>query len=118
MPWESIGSVDTGQLPGDSAWIDFCQDLAVRYIKFVCGEPAEGFSVGIMMHDHDLGSYPSIGVWSEFSPDFEYVHKCERALDALNEATDWESLKEHYDAETEIGDENESGNDDEIDDAD
>lgn len=95
MGWESIGSVDTGDIPNDLEWIDLCQDLAIRYIRFVCGEPPPGLTLGIMQNDHDLGSYPSIGVWSEFSPEFDYVNACEEALDIFNNAIEWNRLKEH-----------------------
>lgn len=104
MGWESIGSVDTGQIPGDLEWIDFCQDLAIRYIKFVCGDPPLGSTLGVMQNDHDLGSYPSIGVWSEFSPEFDYVNACERALDTFNSAIEWEKLKEHFEESNAVED--------------
>ena len=42
MPWESIGSVNTGESRGDEEWIEFCQKLAIQYIKLVCGNPRLG----------------------------------------------------------------------------
>lgn len=96
MPWESIGSVDTGEMPIDESWINFCQGLAISYITLVCGKPPLAVELGIMSNDHDLGSYPSIGVYSEFSLPYDYVSSCEDALDVFNSAISWETLKEHY----------------------
>ncbi|MDQ3711371.1 MAG: hypothetical protein M3388_04050 [Acidobacteriota bacterium] len=62
MSWESIGSVDTGQLPNDEEWIEFCQKMATQYIKLVCGEPLDGATLGIMSHDHDLGWWISLNL--------------------------------------------------------
>lgn len=105
MSWESIGSVDTGQLPDDEEWIEFCQKLAIQYIKLVCGEPPTGAKLGIMSHDHDLGSYTTIGVYSDYSIPFDYVSDCEGALEVFDSAVAWEDLKELY--EKRLSDENE-----------
>src|SRR5687768_3576578 len=110
MLWESIGSVDTGDLPGDAHWIEFCQKLAIQYIKLVCGEPPAGAELGIMSHDHDLGSYTSIGVYSDYSPPFDYVADCENALEVFNSAVEWEDLKELYDKQ--FSDEDEESDED------
>ena len=96
MTWENIGSVNTGEMPDDQGWIDMCLKIAKRYIEFVCGKAPEGSELGIMWHDHDLGSYPSLGVWSEYSHPDEYVGNCERALEVFNDSVDWYKLKEHY----------------------
>lgn len=68
MTWESIGSTNTGQMPDDEAWILFSIGLAKQYVLFVCGDPPEGSKLGVMWHDHELGSYPSLPVvpiWGE-----------------------------------------------------
>lgn len=118
MGWESVGSVDTGQIPGDLFWIDFCQELAIRYIRFVCGDPPPGSTLGVMQNDHELGTYPSIGIWSDFSPEFDYINSCEKALDIFNEAIDWETLKDHFeDAQDEEIDKEGSDDDENIEDA-
>lgn len=96
MPWESIGSVDTGQLPGDREWIEFCQNLAIQYIKLVCGAPPTDAKLGLMSHDHDLGSYTTIGVYSDYSIPFDYVSDCENALEVFDSAVSWEELKDLY----------------------
>lgn len=110
MPWESIGSVDTGQLPGDEEWIEFCQKLAIQYIRLVCGEPPTGAKLGIMSHDHDLGSYTSIGVYSDYSPPFDYISNCENALEVFDAAISWDELKELY--EEQFSDEDEEADED------
>lgn len=94
--WESIGSVDTGELPNDEKWIEFCQNWAIQYIKVVCGEPPQASKIGIMSHDHDLGTYTSIGVYSDYSLPFDYISACENALETLNSAISWEELKDLY----------------------
>ncbi|HKP35653.1 MAG TPA: hypothetical protein VJT71_02255 [Pyrinomonadaceae bacterium] len=104
MPWESIGSVDTGSVPGDENWIEFCQELALLYIKLVCPIPPAGVEVGIFAEDHDLGSYPTLGVSSEYSIPTKYVSACERALDTFNQAVDWRVLKEYFEESIESED--------------
>ena len=110
MPWESIGSVDTGELPGDEEWIEFCQKLAIQYIKLICGEAPLGSQLGIMSHDHDLGSYTSIGVYSDYSPSYDYTLDCENALEVFNSAVSWDELKELY--EKKFSDEDEESDED------
>ncbi len=113
MSWESIGSVNTGQLPNDEEWIEFCQKLAIQYIKLVCGEPPSGATLGIMLHDHDLGTYTSIGVYCEYSIPYDYVSSCENALDVFDSAISWEELKDLY--EEQFSQADEDNEDDEID---
>lgn len=114
MPWESVGDVNTGDSMGDSAWIEFAQDLAIQYVKFVCGDPPAGSELGIMWHDHELGSYPTIGVYSEFSPDFDYIHKCEEALEKFDDAISWSELLDYYHEQLDAdGEQTEPDHDDE-----
>lgn len=122
MPWENIGDVNTGDLPGDREWIEFSQKLAIQYLLFVCGKPPHGTSLEIMSHDHELGPYTSIGLWYEFEAPWEYLHKCEDALDILNESINWSDLHDHYedsladvdvDAESEFADGSEEYQNDE-----
>ena len=80
MHWECIGSVSTGAMPDDDCWIEFCQELALLYIELVCGDPPPGVEVSIMSNDHDLGSYPSIGLYSEYALPSQYASACEEAL--------------------------------------
>lgn len=96
MSWESIGSTNTGQMPDDEAWILFSIGLAKQYVLFVCGDPPEGSKLGVMWHDHELGSYPSLGVWTEYDPPWDYINACERALEIFDESTEWYQLKQHW----------------------
>ena len=113
MSWESIGSVDTGQLPGDEAWIEFCQKLAIQYIKLVCGEPPPGATLGIMSHDHDLGTYTSIGLYSEHWIPSDYASDCENALYVFDSAISWDELKDFYEKQLFTEDDEDEATDDE-----
>lgn len=91
MPWESIGSVGSGDDTSED-WIQCCADLAITYLKFTCGAPPAGSSLGLMWQDHELGDYPTIGVYSEFEPPWEYISDCEIALEKFDDAVDWSVL--------------------------
>jgi hypothetical protein len=116
MTWESIGSTNTGQMPNDEAWILFSIGLAKQYVLFVCGDPPEGGKLDVMWHDHELGSYPSLGVWSEFDPPWDYINACERALEIIDESTEWYQLKQHWESsfEDQEDDGEEDGDDDQV----
>ena len=96
MSWESIGSTSTGDMPHEEAWILMSLDLAMKYIEFVCGSPPEGSELDVMWHDHDLGRYPSLGVWSDYDTPWGYVNACERALKVFDAAVSWHEMKEHF----------------------
>ncbi len=68
----------------------------MQYIAFICGDPPTGSKLDIMWHDHDLGTYPSLGIWSEYNPQWDYINSCERTLEVFNEAVSWHELKEHF----------------------
>lgn len=94
MSWESIGSVGDGQMPEDRDWILFCCDLALLYVKFVCGDPPSGCELGVMWHEHELGEYPSLGVSSgEFEPPWDYINQCEAALERFGDAVSWSEIQ-------------------------
>lgn len=107
MPWKSVESVGTGQLPRDDDWIESCQKLALQYIKLVCGEPPPGARLGIMPHDHDLGTHTTIGIYAEYSIPFDYASACEHALEVFDEAVSWSELKTLYDKQFSDQDEDE-----------
>jgi len=102
MPWDSIGSVNTGQIPDDESWIRFCLGLALRYVRHTCGNPPPGCALEIMT-DED-GSH-SLGVWADFAPPQESVRKCEDTFFILNWAADWDQLQEHFEKVPFRGDE-------------
>ncbi|MDD3762403.1 MAG: hypothetical protein PHP86_03820 [Nevskiales bacterium] len=97
MGWESIGSVNTGEMPQDGDWIVFALGLARLYVLHVAGKPPPGHTLGICWHDHDLGEYPTLGVYCEFTPDMRYVGDCERALERFDAAVEWSAIKPDWD---------------------
>ena len=96
MPWESVGCVDTGEMPGDESWIRLAYRIAQKYVEFVCGQPPEGCKLGIMENEHELGSYPSLGIWYEYLVPSDYIRHCERTFEVFEESIDWYRLKIHY----------------------
>ena len=102
MPWEDIGSVDTGEMPDDEGWILFCLGLAQNYIQFVCGLPPDDSKLEIIWHDHELGNYPSLGVWYDLEEPYEYIRACEEVLDVFDKFVSWSELKECFKAQREI----------------
>lgn len=96
MPWETVGSTSTGEMPGDEEWIVFSLELAKRYVEFVCGSPPEGCELGVAWHDHELGAYPTLGVWYECSQPDAYSAACQSALETFDEAVDWNPLRRHW----------------------
>lgn len=95
MSWESIGSISTGDMPDDSSWILWSLRLTKKYIELVCGDAPAGSKLDVMWHDHDFGSYPSLGVWSEYDHPWDYINSCERALEVFDNAVSWDKLQEH-----------------------
>ena len=93
MPWENIGSVGNGQMPRDQAWILFCYDLAVSYLEFSCGEPPLGTKIGVMWHEHELGEYPSVGIYFDYDAPWDFIHQCESALERFDSAVSWPDIQ-------------------------
>lgn len=46
MPWENVGSVDTGEMPDEKDWILFCLGMAKSYVDFVCEDIIIGNTAG------------------------------------------------------------------------
>ena len=72
-----------------------CLEMGIVYLRHVCGEPPEGCDLDILWHDHELGNYPTIGLrWDHPQTDapWEYISRCETALDAFNEAVSWSQI--------------------------
>lgn len=90
MPWESIGSTDTGNMPDDETWILFSLKLAKKYIEFVCGSPPPGSTLDIMPN------YSELGVFYEYFEPSEYIRACELTLYVMNNAVSWYDLKKHF----------------------
>jgi hypothetical protein len=94
MPWETVGSVDTGRWPQDEAWIRLALGLARDYLIYVCGKPPPGCTLEATFGESDLGEYPILGVWHDGDPPDDYARRCEDALSTFNESVDWLALKE------------------------
>ena len=94
MPWEYIGECGSGNMPEDDTWIDYCLEAGMNYLRFVLGEPPAGCELGIMMNDHDLGGYPSIGVYWAFPADtpYDYISRAEDLLSTFNDSVAWERI--------------------------
>lgn len=93
---ESIGSCGDGQLPHERDWIVFCQEIAIAYIRHVCGDPPKLWDIEIEWWDHELGSYPEICLTCDESPagvPWAYHARCERALSVFDEAVAWGELR-------------------------
>jgi hypothetical protein len=67
MPWESIGSTDTGNMPDYETWILFSLKLAKKHIEFVCGSPPPGSTLDIMPN------YSELVVFYEYFEPSEYI---------------------------------------------
>lgn len=95
MPWESIGSISSGNMPHDEEWIVWGLNIAKKYVELVCGKAPEGSGLDIMWEDSDLGNYPSLGIWFEFNKPSEYINNCEDALNVFDASVSWTDLKSH-----------------------
>lgn len=71
-------------------------ELAVVYIKGVCGEPPKGCEVGLMWGENDYGDYATVGVWWDSQQQQEasrdYIAKAEVALRMFDDAVRWRDL--------------------------
>lgn len=95
MPWEYVGECGSGSYPQEAAWVDYCLDAGLNYLRFSLGDPPTGCELGIMMNDHDLGSYPSIGVYWSFpvsDAPWNYINSAEELLSEFNKAVAWDKL--------------------------
>jgi hypothetical protein len=98
MPWENIGSCGGAQFPPEREWA-ICQlEMGIRYLQCVCGEPPNGYELGVMWHENDSGDYPTIGIsWDieeacSFDPPSEYIERCRLGLQAFDEAISWSEI--------------------------
>ena len=94
MPWENIGSCGSGQLPDDRDWMLHCYGMALSYLNFVM-PPPKGCEFDIMWHEHELGEYPSLGLyWGAGHNDapWDFISKCEKILERFDEAISWSDI--------------------------
>ncbi len=95
MGWESIGECVGSDSSDPPEWVDFCHEASIAYIKAIIGDPPAGWELGIQWQDHDLGSYPTIGVYSDLPliEPWSYIHKAESLLDKFNYAVSWTDIE-------------------------
>ena len=106
VPNENIGSCGTSQ-SSDGDWAASELELGICYIRRACGEPPDGYELGIIWHEHELGDYPTIGITWEgpFVAPWEYIRDAEKALTRFDEAVDRAAIAPQEEAD--IGDEDE-----------
>jgi hypothetical protein len=86
MSREFIGSYGGSQERSEAVWET---ELAISYIKRVCGEPPPGMGLEVGWGETDYGQYPVIElIWEdpiedEDYPD-EYIEKCIEALESFD----------------------------------
>lgn len=115
MPWEHIGSLDSGDMISDGTeWLTLSYEMAVKYLNFFVGDKAPtGCKIGIMWHEHHYGSYPSVGIYWEAPADdapWELISLCEELLQIFDSNISWykftpssiEEIIEAYEEETEV----------------
>ncbi len=95
MGWESIGECIGSDATDSPEWIDFCHQTSIAYIEAILGSPPDGWQLGIQWHDHDLGSYPTIGIYTDMpvSEPWQYINKAEALLERFNDAVDWSEIE-------------------------
>ncbi len=95
MGWESIGECVGSDSSDPPEWVSFCHEASIAYIKAIIGDPPAGWELGIQWHDHDLGSYPTIGVYSDLPlmEPWGYINKAEVLLDKFNDAVSWTEIE-------------------------
>lgn len=80
--WESES---IGQL-GSTPWAHV---FAVWYIPQILGEPPEGCELAVLWHDHEVGSYSTMGIRWDLcenpDPPSDYIQRCEKLIDLLEE---------------------------------
>ena len=57
---------DFGDTYQDEDWQSFQDELVIRYLKLLCGEPPLGLYFDSVGQDHDFGPYSQLGLrWDE-----------------------------------------------------
>lgn len=95
MGWEYIGECIGSDSTDPPSWVSFCHEASIAYIKAILGDPPAGWTLGVQWHDHDLGSYPTIGVYSDLPlmEPWSYIQKAEALLEKFNESVDWTEIE-------------------------
>jgi hypothetical protein len=93
MPWEDIRDFGGGQLPHERDWVVFRLEFGISYLRHVCGSPPPEFE--IRWHEYELCDYPTISLsWEDpfLSLPWDYIEKCRRVLEILDEAISWSEI--------------------------
>ena len=83
MPTEIIG--EFGTRGADLEWLSAEAKLAIKHIKYICGEPPPEMELEVVWQEHELGNYPVIGLtWEDpfRGVPWNYIERCEVALTA------------------------------------
>ena len=95
MGRESIGQCGTSD--ASTRWCLTQMEMAILYLKHVCGPPPRGCEVEITGNDHELGTYYDIsltwdGPGTLGATEEKYIRKCELALEIFDEVMPWSDL--------------------------
>jgi hypothetical protein len=82
-----MGHEFVGECFADPETVSQEMELAIKYIKHMCGETPPGVDVQITYEDHELGSYPVISVvWDDYVTGYpeDYIQKCIEAFERFD----------------------------------
>ena len=97
MPSENIGACGTPESlnADDQEWFTGLE-MAILYIKHVCGPAPTDCTVEITDQEHELGTYSEISLtWEQGSlseGEWKYLNRCQMALLEFESAMDLHSL--------------------------
>jgi hypothetical protein len=106
MSYESLGACGTADSYDARAVAEL--EFGIGFLRAYVGEPPKGCRLEIVEHDHELGTYATIGlcwdVGSLGSDEWDYYRRCEEALLRLNDAVNWSELADILFVDPEEGD--------------
>lgn len=86
MPIEIIGEFGT---PGaETEWLQAQGTLLIRHLQKICGNAPPEMELEIVWQEHDLGTYPTIGLtWEDGmrGAPWPYISRCQEALAAYED---------------------------------
>jgi hypothetical protein len=93
-----------GDSSGNRRWQSAQISMAVIYLHCVCGEPPAGYKLEETWHECDMGgvgqttTYSLLSLtWDEpfdiLDEGWDYIERCNTALEIFNEAIDWQSIR-------------------------
>lgn len=96
MPWENVGSVDTGEMPNDEAWILFCLGRAKNYVQLYAACRRKKVNLKSCGASMRIGGSSISGCLTPYGEPCEYIRAYEDALDAFNKHVSWLDLKDFW----------------------